>query len=89
MRLLKANNRRNFFIIAAIALTAFMLASVFSVGMSYYETIQMTPYRSEGIFAHAFAAPQTPEEVKKLRSLDSVRRVSVTYKVGVGYLEPI
>jgi putative ABC transport system permease protein len=87
MRLMKANKRRNFFLAAAVALTAFMLTSVFSVGSSLYETIQITPYRSEGILAHAFLANQTPEQVETLRSLDYVRRVNTMYRVGVGYMD--
>jgi putative ABC transport system permease protein len=85
-RALRSDKRRNFFIVAAIALTAFMIASVFSVGMSYYETIMITPFRSEGIFAHAFLGNLNPEQMKTLRSLDYVRRVNTVYRVGADYL---
>jgi len=70
-RALRSDRRRNFFIAAAIALTAFMITSVFSVGISYYETLQITPFRSEGIFAHAVFMNPTPEQMGKLNSLNS------------------
>jgi putative ABC transport system permease protein len=86
-RALRSDKRRNFFIVAAIALTAFMIASVFSVGMSYYETLMIRPFRSEGIRSHAAFRSLTPENMETLRSLDYVRRISTNYRVGKGDLE--
>lgn len=84
---LRADGRRNFFVVAAIALTAFMITSVFSVGISYYETLMLTPFRSEGVYGHAFLTNQSPEKVEIINSLNYVKRVTSTYRVGMGYIE--
>ena len=86
MRTLSSDKRRNFFIIAAIALTTFMITSVFSVGVSYYATIKLAPFRLEGVFAHTALAAQSPENTEKIRSLNYVRSATTTYRVGIGYL---
>jgi putative ABC transport system permease protein len=84
-RALRSDKRRNFFIIAAIMLTAFMITSVFSVGISYYETITVIPLRSEGMKTHAGIADPNAERLEVLRSLDYVRRISIGYRVGMEY----
>jgi len=76
-RFLKAGKMRNFFIIAAIALTTFMIASVFSVGVSFYESINMREKRLQGSVSNmAFAAP-TEEQIEKIHTLDYVRSVGI------------
>ena len=40
-RSLKANKRRNFFLVMAIMLTTLLIGSVFSVGMSLVESVRM------------------------------------------------
>ena len=87
IRVLRSDKRRNFFVVAAIALTAFMIASVLSVGVSYYKTVSIAPFRSEGVYAHAFLENQNPENVAVISSLDYVRRVDAAYRVGIGYPE--
>ena len=48
-----ANKGRNVFAALALALTAFMITSVFSLGFSYFETDQMRRIRSMGTTADA------------------------------------
>ena len=65
-RELSADKKRNFFIVAAILLTAFMLTSVFSIGMSYYDTLAMREKRMQGSLSQmAFARP-TEEQLGKI-----------------------
>jgi len=74
-RSLSADKKRNFFIIAAIILTTLMIASVFSIGMSYFETINMHEKRMQGSVSHmAFISP-TQEQYFKVNSLDYVKTV--------------
>lgn len=76
-RSLKSDKRRNFFIIAAITLTTFMIASVFSIGLSYYESINMREKRMQGSISHmAFATP-TDEQLEKIYTLDYVETVGI------------
>lgn len=74
---LSSDKRRNFFITAAITLTAFMIASVFSIGLSYYESINMREKRMQGSVSHmAFSSP-TQEQLDKIHSLDYIKAVGI------------
>ena len=87
IRSLKANKRRNFFIVAAVVLTVFMITSVFSVGISYYETMMVTPLLSEGMRTHAGKTNANSNQIEAMRSLNYVKRISIGYRVGMGYTE--
>ena len=77
------NKMRNFFILVAIILTAFMITSVFSMGISYVESINMRALRLQGSATHfAFFHP-TPEQLYAVHGLDYVRHVGVAYNIGV------
>lgn len=76
-RELNADKKRNFFIMTAILLTAFMLTSVFSIGMSYYDTLAMREKRMQGSISQmAFARP-TEEQLSKVYKLDYVNVIGV------------
>lgn len=76
-RSLSSNKSRNFFIIAAIALTTFMIASVFSIGVSYYESIKMFEKRMQGSISQlAFTYP-TENQLEKIYSLDYVETIGL------------
>ncbi|MCL2405291.1 MAG: ABC transporter permease [Defluviitaleaceae bacterium] len=81
-RTLRANTRRNIFIAIAIALTAFMITSVFSIGLSFYESIRLSGFRFEGIYSHASIMGLTHEQLETLEGLSYVRRVSHSGLVG-------
>lgn len=76
-RELNADKKRNFFIVTAILLTAFMLTSVFSIGMSYYDTLAMREKRMQGSISQmAFARP-TEEQLSKVYKLDYINVIGV------------
>ena len=82
-RELAADKKRNFFVIMAIFLTAFMLASVFSIGMSYYDTIATREKRMQGSISHmAFARP-TKEQLEKVYTLGYIDAVGIGANVAV------
>lgn len=82
-RELAADKKRNFFIVAAISLTAFMLASVFSIGMSYYDTIAMREKRMQGSLSQmAFARP-TQEQLSKIYTIDYIDIVGIGASVAI------
>jgi len=81
-RTLGANKIRNFFIAVAIALTAFMMAAVFSIGASWIASVNMMPYRIEGINSHMGFIGPTPDQMKTLRGLPYVRDIGVSTLVG-------
>jgi len=86
-RTLRVNIRRNFFITAAIALTAFMIASVFSVGMGYYRTVSIGPFRFEGTQVHMGFIGLDQEQLDILHNSNLVRHISfntpITDPVGI------
>ncbi|MCL1917851.1 MAG: ABC transporter permease [Peptococcaceae bacterium] len=86
MRIIGANKWRNFFIVAAITLTAFMITFMFSVGASLYETVQKTPFLMQGDYSHAYLSGQSEENMEAIRSLGYVRYGTYTYRAGTGYL---
>ena len=80
---LMKDKKRNFFIVAAILLTAFMLTSVFSIGMSYYDTIAMREKRMQGSISHMAFAKPTEEQLAKVYTLDYVDVVGIGASVGI------
>ena len=74
-RALRTDIKRNFFITVAITLTAFMIASVFSVGMGFYESTVIMPFRLEGTRAHIGFMGLDGEQTEKLYNLNYVRHV--------------
>lgn len=81
-RTLSSDKRRNFFVIAAIMLTTFMLASVFGIGFSYYESINMKDKRMEGSLSHMGFNRPTEEQLEKIRTLDYVETVGIGAHIG-------
>ena len=82
-RSLKANKRRNFFLVMAIMLTTLLIGSVFSVGMSLVESVKMEQIRFAGTMAHAAVGHPTTEQIKRLHTLDYVKEVGTGNSVGV------
>lgn len=82
-RSLKANIRRNFFLVMAIMLTTLLIGSVFSVGMSLVESVKMEQIRFAGTMAHAAVGHPTTEQIQRLHTLDYVKEVGTGNSVGV------
>lgn len=81
-RELAADKKRNFFIVAAILLTSFMLTSVFSIGMSYYDTLAMHEKRMQGSISQMAFAKPTEEQLSKVYELDYIKAVGIGASVA-------
>lgn len=81
-RSLKANKRRNFFLVMAIMLTTLLIGSVFSVGMSLVESVKMEQIRLAGTMAHAAVGHPTASQIEQLHNLDYVKAVGTGNSVG-------
>jgi len=79
---LGANLGRNVFLILAITLTAFMLCTVFSVGMSYMESQKMQEIRMMGTTAHAAVNNIGDEQIAMLANLNYVEFYGIGYTTG-------
>lgn len=84
-RSLKANKRRNFFLVMAIMLTTLLIGSVFSVGMSLVESVKMEQIHLAGTMAHAAVGHPTASQIEQLHNLDYVKAVGTGNNVG--YIE--
>ena len=81
-RSLKANKRRNFFLVMAIMLTTLLIGSVFSVGMSLVESVKMEQIHLAGTMAHAAVGHPTASQIEQLHNLDYVKAVGTGNSVG-------
>ena len=81
-RYLKANTKRNIFIMTAIALTAFMLTSVFSIGFSLNETFTATSFRLQGSVRHMALLSLDAEQMDALQTLEYVRHIGTNRTIG-------
>ncbi len=81
-RCLKADRRRNFFIVTAIALTTFMIATVFSIALSFNETVKQQQISLMGTIAHAAITKPSSEQLERLKALDYVTAIGTGNFVG-------
>lgn len=81
-RSMKANKLRNLFIILAIALTTFLISSVFSIGMSFIESYQQDQIRMLGTLAHGALTKPGQNQTEKMKSLDYIDIVGVQTSVA-------
>ena len=79
---LKANKKRNLFIILAIALTTFLLGSVFSIGMSLVESQKMQDIRQAGTVGHGAVGHPSASQLEKLAALDYVDIIGTNNNVA-------
>ncbi|AEY65813.1 FtsX-like permease family protein [Clostridium sp. BNL1100] len=82
VRTIKANKVRNIFVITAIALTALLLSTIFSIGISGTESIQLQKIRTMGTIEHGGLTFPTDEQVKKLKLLDYIEDVGIMAHAG-------
>jgi putative ABC transport system permease protein len=76
------------YIIAAIMLTAMLITSVFSVGMSYMKSLEMQQIRLMGTTAHVAVPYPTDEQIQKLKKLPYVKTVGLQHDVALVEITP-
>lgn len=81
-RTMRTNRLRNAFVIAAIALTAFLITTIFSIGISTIESISLQQLRTMGTTAHAALTYPTEEQIQKIKSLDYIEQIGLQSNVG-------
>ena len=80
--MMKANRTRNIFAVVAVALTTFMITTVFSLGINYKENMELTAVRTASTSANVSLAMPTNEQEKEIRDLDYVDTVGTQYMIG-------
>lgn len=82
IRSLQQNRFRNRFVWLAIVLTAFLVTSVFSIGMSYVKTIDRQQLKMMGTNSHAALTLPREDQIDKLRKLDYVDEAGLSASVA-------
>lgn len=80
--MMKANRTRNIFAIVAVALTTFMITTIFSLGINYKENMELTSVRTSGTNSNVSLAMPTNDQEKEIRDLDYVKTVGTQYMIG-------
>lgn len=80
--MMKANRTRNIFAIVAVAITTFMITTVFSLGINYKENMDLMEVRTSGTNANVTLAMPTKNQEKEIRDLDYVDTVGTQYMIG-------
>ena len=86
--LLKYNRTRNLFAVLAIILTTFMIATVFSLGISYADNFRTMMIRSDGTTASVYLPQGTPEQKHDLSKIKGVREIGEEISVGTYHVSP-
>ena len=79
----KANKKRNLLTIVAIFLTTFLLCTVISVGLSYWDTVSLRQQRMQGIDYDIELTEPRDDQVSTIRKMDNVRYAGLSVKCGI------
>lgn len=79
---LKSNKTRNIFVIIAIVLTTFMLACVFTLGISFNENYQLMSLRDNGSMANTYLNSPTEKQISEIRDLNLTESIGKEITVG-------
>ncbi|RHO80292.1 ABC transporter permease [Ruminococcus sp. AF42-9BH] len=79
----KANKKRNLLTIVAIFLTTFLLCTVISVGLSYWNTVSLRQQRMQGIDYDIELTEPRDDQVSTIRKMDNVRYAGLSVKCGI------
>ena len=79
----KANKKRNILTIAAIFLTTFLLSTVISVGLSYWDTVSLRQQRMQGIDYDIELTEPRDDQVSIIRKMDRVKYAGLSVKCAI------
>lgn len=79
----KANIKRNLLTIVAIFLTTFLLCTVISIGLSYWDTVSLRQQRMQGINYDIELTEPRDDQVSTIRKMDNVRYAGLSVKCGI------
>ena len=81
-RSLKSNKTRNIFVVIAIVLTTFMLACVFTLGISFNKNYQLMNLRDAGSTANAYLNNPTEKQISQIKDLNITDSIGKEITVG-------
>jgi len=81
-RSIQKNRTRNMFAVMAIILTTYMIATVFSIGISFAKNYSTMTIRAAGTTASIFLDHPTEEQYYKIKQLDYIEAAGIQVKAG-------
>ena len=87
VRSFSANNKRNLIVITAIALTTFLLTSVFSVGISYIKSIDNQAIMQRGTAAQILLVNPTEENLTWLKHHNNIQKIGLERQIATAKTE--
>ena len=84
-RSLWASRKRNIIAITAIALTALLFTSLFTIVMSMNSSYEMYTFRQVGGYCHGTFKEVTEEQIKKISAHSNVKAVGK--RINIGYMD--
>ena len=79
----QANKKRNLLTIVAIFLTTFLLCTVISIGLSYWDTISLRQERMQGMDYDIELTEPRDDQVSVMRKMDKVKYAGLCVKCAV------
>lgn len=79
----KADKKRNILTIAAIFLTTFLLCTIISVGLSYWDTVSLRQQRVQGIDYDIELTEPRDHQVSVIREMDNVKYAGLSVKCAI------
>ncbi len=79
----KADKKRNILTIVAIFLTTFLLCTIISVGLSYWDTVSLRQQRVQGIDYDIELTEPRDHQVSVIREMDNVKYAGLSVKCAI------
>lgn len=79
----RANKKRNILTIFAIFLTAFLIAVVLALGVSYWNTVSERQIRMQGMDYDIELSEPREDQTEKIRSMENVKYAGVAVKCAI------
>ena len=79
----KANKKRNFLTAFAIFLSTFLIATIISLGMSYWTTLQERQRYMSGIDYDIALSEPRDKQTKKARSMEQIKYAGLLVKCAI------
>ena len=79
----KANKKRNILTIAVIFLTTFLLCTIISVGLSYWNTVSLRQQRMQGIDYDIELTEPRDDQIIVMREMDKIKYAGLSVKCAI------
>ena len=79
----RASRQRNFFVILAIILATFLMVTVYSIGLNFYDATKQQQTLSEGTNRDIIVTDPTEAQINRAKSLEQCMYVGTEARCGI------